>query len=91
MKPSFFRKNFLFVHWSGGSFWLWQLAALWNFVENYYKDLQLPVLSPVTEVKKAYKELAKKYHPDKNLMKILQKNISGRLQNAGEIIYTCKK
>jgi len=70
---------------------LWQLAALWNFVENYYKDLQLPVLSPVTEVKKAYKELAKKYHPDKNLMKILQKNISGRLQNAGEIIYTCKK
>jgi len=44
-------------------------------VENYYKDFQLPVLSPVTEVKKAYKELAKKYHPDKNLMKILQLHI----------------
>ena len=37
-------------------------------MENYYKDLQLPALSPVTEVKKAYRKLAKKYHPDKNLM-----------------------
>lgn len=36
-------------------------------MENYYNDLNLPAPSPVSEVKKAYRELAKKYHPDKNL------------------------
>lgn len=35
-------------------------------MENYYKDLNLPAPSHISEVKKAYRELAKKYHPDKN-------------------------
>jgi len=32
-----------------------------------YKTLQLPEGSPEEDVKKAYRELAKKHHPDKNL------------------------
>lgn len=36
-------------------------------MENYYNDLNLSAPSPFREVKKAYKELAQKYHPDKNL------------------------
>lgn len=36
-------------------------------MQDYYKDLQLPPLSPLSEVKKAYRKLAMLYHPDKNL------------------------
>ena len=36
-------------------------------MESYYKDLNLPALSPASEVKKAFRKLAKIYHPDKNL------------------------
>ena len=36
-------------------------------MENYYNDLNIPVLSPINEVKRAYRKLAQRYHPDKNL------------------------
>lgn len=36
-------------------------------MEDYYNDLNLSATAPIGEVKKAYRRLAKKYHPDKNL------------------------
>lgn len=36
-------------------------------MEDYYSNLNLPAPAPLGEVKKAYRELAKRYHPDKNL------------------------
>ena len=35
-------------------------------MKNYYKILQLPLLSSIDEVRRSYKILALKYHPDKN-------------------------
>jgi len=35
-------------------------------MESYYHILNIQTKAPIEEVKKAYRELAKKYHPDKN-------------------------
>ena len=35
-------------------------------MENYYIDLNIQNRAPLEEIKKAYRKLAKKYHPDKN-------------------------
>lgn len=35
-------------------------------IKNYYKTLGVDILSSKDDIKRAYRELAKKYHPDKN-------------------------
>lgn len=35
-------------------------------MKNYYKTLDIPASSTLPEIKKAYRELSKKYHPDLN-------------------------
>ncbi len=36
-----------------------------NDFENYYQILGLPDFASIEEVKKAFRELAKKHHPDR--------------------------
>ena len=60
-------------------------------MRSYYKDLNLPALSPVNEVKKAYRMLAKKYHPDKNLQN--NSNVANflKIKKAYEFLADSKK
>ena len=39
---------------------------------NYYKTLGLPIDSSLAHIKRAYKALAKKYHPDRKLYQYQQ-------------------
>jgi len=40
-------------------------AMFFNSVDNAYKILEIPKSATVDEIKKAYRRMAKKYHPDK--------------------------
>tara|TARA_Y100000031_G_C8138581_1_gene346471 strand:- start:185 stop:604 length:420 start_codon:yes stop_codon:yes gene_type:complete len=60
-------------------------------MENYYNDLKLPALSPLNEVKKAYRKLAKIYHPDKNLKSKLPVQNFLKIKKAYEFLTDTEK
>ena len=68
-------------------------AMFYNSSENAYKVLEITKSATVSEIKKAYRKMAKKYHPDK-LIGLGDEHLQGakeKFQNIQAAYETIKK
>lgn len=55
-------------------------------IQDYYKTLEIPALASATDIKQAYRKLARQYHPDKNNNNEKATTLFQELQAAYEVL-----
>jgi curved DNA-binding protein len=72
--------EFLFTHEFGGRIWIDPMA------EDHYETLGVPRTASAEDIRKAYRELARKYHPDLHPDDDAAKEKFKRVQNAFDVL-----
>src|SRR5574340_1004071 len=66
-------------------------ASSGTMAEDYYKTLGVPREASQAEIQKAYRELARKYHPDRNPDDKKAKDKFVQIQRAFEVLNDAEK